>query len=105
MLLSFSLAGRPIENKPTPHKGVMELKTEANLRLGLDVKPKPTMSADSIVAQTLDANSKKMKGYPSLVKMREMIIVEEDEENGSGTTKPLGHSPGIGHNNPPGNRP
>ncbi|GLJ34691.1 hypothetical protein SUGI_0697730 [Cryptomeria japonica] len=99
MLFMFSQAERPIKDKSISHKGVMQLKNEANARLGLDEKPKPITSA-----HTLDGNSKKMKGFTSPVKMGEMISVEEDENNGP-TTQPSSHSPGVGHNNPPGSRP
>ncbi|GLJ34690.1 hypothetical protein SUGI_0697720 [Cryptomeria japonica] len=107
LMSSFGLAARPIPDvmvlsyKPTTEKGVIELKIEVSVRLDLDEKLKSIKPANSGLIYGNDDNSKKVKVLPSPITMSKMVRKLEEE---SGTVEPRGHSPGIGHNNPPGNK-
>ncbi|GLJ34688.1 hypothetical protein SUGI_0697680 [Cryptomeria japonica] len=88
-----------VDYKPSSQEGVIEVENEVNVSLGLDEESKATIPANSSVSHGHDENSKKVKVFPSPITMGK--IVRKVEENSS-TAEPLGHSPGVGHNNPPG---
>ncbi|GLJ34689.1 hypothetical protein SUGI_0697710 [Cryptomeria japonica] len=107
LMSSFGLAARPIHDvmavsyKSTTEKGVIELKNEVSVRLDLDEKLKAIIPAKCEFIYGHGDNSMKVKVLLSPITKGKMVRKLEEQ---SGTDQPTGHSPGVGHNNPPGSK-